>query len=112
MDLFLFTNFFPYKKAEPFLQNEFVFAERYFEKISILSLYGNLKDTTIVSNKKVHLFKPVLLSLAEKKRFFFKGFFNLSGFYFHFVDFFEQQLYRDPKKMYWFFTSLFVTRTV
>ena len=47
MQLFLFTNFFPLKRSEPFLVNEFEYTKQYFSSINILPLYGVLENEKI-----------------------------------------------------------------
>lgn len=109
MDLFLFTNFFPYKKSEPFLQNEFVFTKDHFQSITILSLYGDKKDASVKETPTLSLLTPPLNSPSNKKSIFFKGLFNRASFGPHLNDFFLKVIF-SPKKWYYFFISLFITR--
>ncbi len=112
MELFLFTNYFPFKKSEPFLVNEFEFTKKYFNSISVLALYGEIKDSRIESGTQVSILEPVLSAPTAKDVLFFKGIFNFSDIRFHVKDFFKQGIYKSIKKSYWFFTSLLVTRTI
>lgn len=110
MDLFLFTNFFPCKKAEPFLTNEFEFTKGQFEQITILPVYGQLKDSILRPGTTLKLFTPLLETPSSKKQLFFKGLFNTAGFSFHLRDFLQQIIFLSPAKMYWFLVSLLITR--
>jgi len=112
MKLFLFTNFFPYKRSEPFLVTEFEFAKRHFKEISVFTLYGNPSDSSITDNENVKLFTPVFDSAGNKKSILLKGLFNLSPCHFHFKELFSKKIIFSGKRMYWFFISLLITRTV
>jgi colanic acid/amylovoran biosynthesis glycosyltransferase len=112
MDLFLFTNLFPYKKSEPFLVNEFEFTKRSFKTISILALYGENKDAVIGEDQQVKLLAPILGSPRDKMKIFLGGVFNFASCRYHIKDFFHQTLFLQPAKLYWFFTSLLLTRLV
>ena len=109
--LFLFSNFFPHKKAEPFLVNEFEFTKLYFQSITILSLYGKKQEALFTDNEQITVLKPVFEDYTNKMKIFVKGVFNFSSFGFHFKEFFTQQLFLHPKKAYWFFVSLCITRS-
>lgn len=111
MKLFLFTNFFPYQKAEPFLVNEFQFTETFFEEITILSLYGKDNKTVISTGKNVTVLPPVFEDAGNKKAIFFKGFFNLAPMGSHVTELFSKALFFSPKKFYWFLISLLITRS-
>jgi glycosyltransferase involved in cell wall biosynthesis len=112
MDLFLFTNTFPYKKGEPFLINEFEFTKKYFSSIAILSFYGEIKDSYFLPDSQVDLIQPVLKSPRENFKIFLSGFFNLAPIGFHVKDFFKQKIFLAPDKLYWFLTSLMMTRLI
>lgn len=109
--LFLFTNFFPNKKAEPFLVNEFEFTKVHFNSITILSLYGKKEDALFKNNEQISVLKSVFEDSANKKQIFTKGIFNVSPFRFHFLEFFKKALFLSPKKAYWFFVSFCITRS-
>lgn len=109
--LFLFTNFFPHKKAEPFLTNEFEFTKKYYRTITILSLYGKKEDSIIKEDSQITVLKSVFEDSANKKQIFVRGIFNFSSFGFHFKEFFKKALFLHPKKAYWFFVSLCITRS-
>lgn len=109
--LFLFTNFFPHKKAEPFLVNEFEFTEKHFDAITILSLYGKKEDALFKDNPQISVLEPIFKDYANKKQIFVKGIFNFSSFGFHFKEFFKKLLFLQPKKAYWFFISFCITRS-
>lgn len=83
MDIVLFTNFFPYKKAEPFLINEFKFAKKSSRSVSVFTLYGNKKDSCVTPSEHINLFEPVLNEFGDKKSLLLKGLFNFSPFGFH-----------------------------
>ncbi|MDX2174590.1 MAG: glycosyltransferase [Bacteroidota bacterium] len=110
--LFLFTNFFPHKKAEPFLTNEFEFTTNYYNTITILSLYGKKEDSIITENSQITVLKSVFEDPANKKQIFVSGIFNFSSFGFHLKEFFKKKLFLHPKKAYWFFVSFCITRSV
>ncbi len=110
MNLFLFTNFFPFKKSEPFLVNEFEFAKLNCHSISILSLYGNKKDLGKEILTEVNLCSSVLENSQKRWSLLFRGIFNLASFSHHGLEFFREKLFLQPKKAYWFFVSLLITR--
>lgn len=110
MDIVLFTNFFPYKKAEPFLINEFEFTKKNSKSVSVFTLYGNEKDTCVTPSEHVSLFKPVLNEFGDKKSLFIKGLFNFSPFGFHVKELFRKEVSFSFKKLYWLFVSLLITR--
>ncbi|MCE3258710.1 MAG: glycosyl transferase group 1 [Bacteroidetes bacterium] len=110
MNLFLFANFFPYKRAEPFLVNEFQFAKEKSESITVITLYGKKEDSLLPSDPKLTLLSPVFEAAGNKKVIWKKGLFNLAPLGFHFTEFFTRGLLFKPKQLYWFFISLFVTR--
>jgi glycosyltransferase involved in cell wall biosynthesis len=110
MTLFLFTNFFPTKRSEPFLVNEYNFTGRYFDAIHILPLYGELSSSFIEKSPHTTVHQPLLASPASKRKLFLRGILNFSGFKFHAKEFFSKQIYRSVDKMYWFFVSLLIVR--
>lgn len=112
MNLFLFSNFFPLKKAEPFLINEFDFIKKYANTITLITLYGKLSDTLISGISDINQLQPVLSNNLNKKTIFFKGIFNLAPFNFHLLEFFSKGIFFSLKKTRWFLTSLLVTRTI
>lgn len=111
MEVFLFTNFFPYKKAEPFLKTEFDFTRKHASRIGLFTLYGKEKDSFLEQSDKLELFPPVLDEIENKKLLFLRGFFNFSPFNFHLKEFFQKHLFTSPKKLYWLIISLLVTRS-
>ena len=112
MDIFLFANFFPYKKAEPFLVNEFFFTKQYAKTITLFTLYGESKDLVIKPSDSITVLDPILNSPKNKKQFLTAGLLNGSPFFIHLKEFFQQQVFLSLKKTYWFITSLLITRTV
>ncbi len=110
MEIVLFTNFFPYKKAEPFLVNEFEYTKAHNNSISVFTLYGNKKDIQIPSSPQINLFEPILESFNTKKSILFKGFFNFSPCGVHVKEFFKKGILFSPKKAYWYFVSLLMCR--
>jgi colanic acid/amylovoran biosynthesis glycosyltransferase len=112
MELFLFSNFFPYKRSEPFLINEFEITGNYAEKIHLFTLYGSKSDALIIDNTKVTLYHPVLTSPDKKRYFFVKGTLNKSSIFFHLKELLNKKLFLSKSKLYWFFVSCLVTRTI
>lgn len=110
MNLFLFANFFPYKKAEPFLTNEFSFARKAAKSLSVFTLYGKTEDSIIKEDISLKLFPAVFKNPKDKKQIFLKGIFNCAPFGFHLQEFFNKNVLFTPSKLYWLFTSLCVTR--
>jgi glycosyltransferase involved in cell wall biosynthesis len=108
MDIILFTNFFPYKRSEPFLVNEIEFAKINAGSVAVFTLYGKSKDLSNAGG--LFLFPPLLPSPASKLSLFFKGKFNFAPFGFHAREFFLKKLFLHPRKAYWFFVSLLITR--
>lgn len=111
MNLILFTNFFPHKKAEPFLVNEFEYTKANFNTICILSMYGKKEDAIFKSDSKITVLNSVFEDHKNKKQIFTKGIFNISPFGFHLKEFFKQTLFLQPKKAYWFFVSFCIVRS-
>lgn len=112
MNLFLFANFFPYKKAEPFLVNEFEFAKKAAESVCVFTLYGKPSQSIIPLTSQIKLLPPVFESSGSKRKILIKGIFNLSSFNFHLKELFSKGILFQPKKLYGLFTSLCVTRAV
>lgn len=110
MDVFLFTNFFPYKRAEPFLVNEFEFTKKHATSITVCTLYGKPEDKIIESSGQINLLPPILESSGNKFKLFIKGKFNLAPFGFHLRELFNKALFLSPKKFYWFYVSALITR--
>lgn len=110
MNLFLFTNFFPCKKSEPFLVNEFEFTKQRFDYITVIPLYGDLIDSHLQQSDNLKILLPFLKSSALKRKLLFKGIFNTSGFKWHVNEFLQQRIFLSPKKTYWFFVSVLITR--
>ncbi len=110
MDIFLFTNFFPYKKAEPFLVNEFEFTKKHAASVTVCTLYGKTEDARLQNSSLVTLLPPILDSPGNKTELFLKGKFNLAPFDFHFKELFGKALFFSPKKFYWFYISALITR--
>lgn len=111
MDLFLFANFFPYRKAEPFLVNEIKYAKQNSSTVTLFTLYGRPAEIT-ADITGLKLLSPVLKDASDKKQLFFKGIFNFSPCSIHTREFFGKKIFLSPKKVYWFFVSLLMTRTV
>jgi glycosyltransferase involved in cell wall biosynthesis len=110
MRLVIFANFFPYKKAEPFLVNEFEFSKKYSRQISLFSLYGKPDELQLNKSDTFSTLPPVFESHLNKTTIFFKGIFNLSPFYFHFKESVSQLF--SFKKLYWLLVSLLLSRAV
>lgn len=110
MDLFLFTTFFPFKRSEPFLVNEFEFTKKNYDHIAVMALYGQQKDLVLAPGADITVLAPPLPGPSDKKKLLFRGIFNLAPFHLHLRDFFSQAVFLSPKKIYWFFVSCLVTR--
>jgi glycosyltransferase involved in cell wall biosynthesis len=110
MRLVIFANFFPYKKAEPFLVNEFEFSKKYSSHLSLFSLYGKPDELQLNKSDAISILPPVFESHLNKKNIFLKGIFNLSPFYFHFKELFSLLL--SFNKTYWLLVSLLMSRAV
>ena len=74
MNLVLFTNYFPYKKSEPFLDNEFLFTNQYTKTIKLFSLYGVSRDSQLKATDTLKLYSPVFKNASNKLNLFAKGF--------------------------------------
>lgn len=112
MNLVLFTNYFPYKKSEPFLDNEFLFTNQYTKTIKLFSLYGVSRDSQLKATDTLKLYSPVFKNASNKLNLFAKGFFNLAPFGYHLTEFFSKKIFLSPGKTYWHLVSLLVTRSV
>ena len=110
MNLFLFSNFFPYKKAEAFLLNEFEFTKKEASSIYLISLYGKHEESLIKEESNLKLFKPIINKSSSKLFLLFKGIFNLSPLNFHFNEFFKTGILLSPKKLYCWIISLIISR--
>jgi colanic acid/amylovoran biosynthesis glycosyltransferase len=110
MNLFLFTNSFPCKKSEPFLVNEFEFTKQRFDYITVIPLYGDLIDSHLQQSDSLKILQPLLGSFSSKNKLFFKGIFNTSSIKWHVNEFLQQRIFLSPKKTYWFFVSVLITR--
>jgi colanic acid/amylovoran biosynthesis glycosyltransferase len=108
MDIILFTNFFPYKRAEPFLVNEFEFTKKFSDSVSVFTLYGNKKDKIVTDD--VFLFDPLLPSSGSKSALLIKGKFNFAPFAFHVAELWKKRIFLSPKKLYWWSVSVLITR--
>lgn len=106
MQLFLFTNFFPLKRSEPFLVNEFEYTKQYFSSINILPLYGVLENEKI-DNAVIH--KPIFKAF-KTTQLIFEGLFNLSSVKYHLKEVLNQNLLFKPKKLYWNISGCFIAR--
>jgi colanic acid/amylovoran biosynthesis glycosyltransferase len=103
MNLFLFTNHFPYEATEQFVVNEFKFTKEFFSEVSVLALYGKKIKVDVDS-------AYVLENSSSKTNLFFKGIFNTAPFHHHLFEFFSKGIFLSPRKSYWFFISLLITR--
>ncbi|MEO6302350.1 MAG: glycosyltransferase, partial [Bacteroidia bacterium] len=106
----MFANFFPYKKAEPFLANEFEFTKKHATSITVCTLYGKAEDSLLKNSDSVVLLHPILDAAGNKMELFLKGKFNLAPFGFHLKELFSKALFFSPKKFYWFYISALITR--
>jgi colanic acid/amylovoran biosynthesis glycosyltransferase len=112
MNLVLFTNYFPYKKSEPFLENEFLYTRQHTKTIKLFSLYGLSSDSKLQATDTLQLYTPVHQSASHKIKLFTKGFFNRAPFGHHLFEFFSKKIFLSPSKTYWHLVSLLVTRSV
>lgn len=110
MNLFIFSNFFPYKKAEAFLLNEFEFTKKEASSINLISLYGKHEESLIKEESNLKLLKPIINNSSSKIFLLFKGVFNLAPFNFHLNEFFKTNILLSPQKLYYWFISLFISR--
>jgi colanic acid/amylovoran biosynthesis glycosyltransferase len=112
MNLFLFTYFFPYKKSEPFVINEFEFMRKNAGSVSVISMYGKPAELNHAIRDQAAACYSVFSNPSNKREIFIKGLFNLSPFHHHLLEFFQQKLFLKPKKAYWFLISLLITRAI
>lgn len=110
MNLFLFTNYFPYETSEQFIVNEFEFAKQYYQDISILSLYG--KNNISPTQNSIGTVNSgfVMVKSNTKLSLLFNGLFNLAPFHHHLFEFFSRKIFLSPQKTYWLFVSMLITR--
>ncbi len=110
MNLFIFSNFFPYKKAEAFLLNEFEFTKKEASSINLISLYGKHEESLIKEESNLKLLKPIINNSSSKIFLLFKGVFNLAPVNFHLNEFIKTNILLSPQKLYYWFISLFISR--
>src|SRR6202012_3867905 len=110
MNLVLFAHYFPYKRSEPFLVTEFKVAGKHFSSIAVFTLYGGQPNSS-VNTGGATCYKPIFDS-GSKVKLFFKGFFNLAPFGFHIRELIQKNILFKPKKAYWWFVSVLVTRSI
>ena len=109
MNLFLFSNFFPYKKAEAFLLNEFEFTKKEASSIYLISLYGKHEES-LIKESNLKLLQPIINNSRSKIFLLFKGVFNLAPVNFHLNEFIKTSILLSPQKLYYWFISLFISR--
>lgn len=110
MELFLFTNFFPFKRSEPFLVNEFPYTKNNFKKITVLSLYGKKEESIPEVSRSCNVLNPVFPAANRKSEILLKGIFNTSDCSFHLRELFKKNILLKPKRLYWFLISFCITR--
>ena len=110
MNLFIFSNFFPYKKAEAFLLNEFEFTKKEASSIYLISLYGKHEESLIKEESNLKLLKPIINNSSSKIFLLFKGVFNLAPVNFHLNEFIKTNILLSPQKLYYWFISLLISR--
>jgi colanic acid/amylovoran biosynthesis glycosyltransferase len=110
MDIFLFTNFFPYKRPEQFLKNECLVAMKFAGSVSALALYGEEDQTPSHPGITLAYSKWVLHAPLKKRALLWKGIVNLAPLDLHLREFFRMKVFLNRKKLRYFFTSLLVTR--
>ena len=110
MNLFIFSNFFPYKKAEAFLLNEFEFTKKEASSIYLISLYGKHEESLIREESNLKLLQPIINNSSSKIFLLFKGVFNLAPVNFHLNEFIKTSILLSPHKLYCWFISLFISR--
>ena len=110
MNLFIFSNFFPYKKAEAFLLNEFEFTKKEASSIYLISLYGKHEESLIKEESNLKLLQPIINNSSSKIFLLFKGVFNLAPVNFHLNEFIKTSILLSPHKLYYWFISLFISR--
>ena len=92
MNLFLFSNFFPYKKAEAFLLNEFEFTKKEASSIYLISLYGKHEES-LIKESNLKLLQPIINNSSSKIFLLFKGVFNLAPVNFHLNEFIKTYIF-------------------
>ena len=110
MNLFIFSNFFPYEKAEAFLLNEFEFTKKEASSIYLISLYGKHEESLIKEESNLKLLQPIINNSSSKIFLLFKGVFNLAPVNFHLNEFIKTSILLSPQKLYYWFISLFISR--
>ena len=110
MNLVIFSNFFPYKKAEAFLLNEFEFTKKEASSIYLISLYGKHEESLIKEESNLKLLQPIINNSSSKIFLLFKGVFNLAPVNFHLNEFIKTSILLSPHKLYCWFISLFISR--
>ena len=111
MQLYLFTEKFPYGKHETFLENELPFLSEKFEQIIIIPLYkqNDLRKTP----HNVDIWQEILVfNPKNKKKLLLDGIFNFSPFLFTIKEFFNKKVYSDKNRIWLFFTSLLMFRAI
>jgi colanic acid/amylovoran biosynthesis glycosyltransferase len=112
MDIFLFTNYFPYQRAEPFLLTEFAYAVKSSHSLSVLSLYGQNGVVAITTKEIPYKHNYVLTGPLRRSELFRKGVFNLSPALYHILELKRLIKSFSLRRAYQFLTSLLVTRAV
>ncbi len=110
MNLFIFSNFFPYEKAEAFLLNEFEFTKKEASSIYLISLYGKHEESLIKEESNLKLLQPIINNSSSKIFLLFKGIFNLAPVNFHINEFIKTSILLSPQKLYYWIISLFISR--
>ena len=110
MNLFIFSNFFPYEKAEAFLLNEFEFTKKEASSIYLISLYGKHEESLIKEESNLKLLQPIINNSSSKIFLLFKGVFNLAPVNFHLNEFIKTSILLSPQKLYYWIISLFISR--
>ncbi|MBN2134871.1 MAG: glycosyltransferase, partial [Acidobacteria bacterium] len=77
-NILIFTDSYPYGKAEPFLKTELEYFAHSFENVSVFPLETGLGTEKRVLPEKVEMIKPVFRRIKNKKELLMKGVFNSS----------------------------------
>jgi glycosyltransferase involved in cell wall biosynthesis len=111
MQVFLFTDTFPYGFAEPFLESEIPFLAKHFDRIHLIPLSGSGRQRDVPDN--VRVWQPFLrFSPKNKVRLLLGGLFNCSPLIFALKEFFAKKIYKNPQHLWQFFTSLLLFRAM
>ena len=111
MNVFLFSETFPYGFGETFLENELPFLADEFEQVVIIPLHKKEGIRALPSN--VTVWDPIIgFSPKDRKRMLRNGIFNLSPIGFSAKDFFDKKVFSNKKWCWNFFTSLFLFRAM